>query len=179
MSADSTNLLMAMVEKVCAPVLEQVLDKIEIKALQEASARLREENAELRRVLQIPPGTLASAEVIAVASQRLRQSAVATPPAQAERTEPPVKRQKPARALPTNGASLLLWPFAKVPAQVQQLAPVREVPPAWVVLYLPSLAEDAATVKILEKFRSALQTEGTPYGAVRRRTPSRFIEFIW
>lgn len=175
MSADSTNLLMAIVEKVCAPVLEQVLDKIELQALQEASSRLRTENAELRKALKLPCS--ASTDAVSSRSQRHRSRTTAlNSPAS---PEAPEAEAGSAGILPAQDATVLLWPFAKAPIRLQQLIPADEAAPVWVILYQSALSEAPDTVRTLDQLRSALQTASAPHAPVRRRTPSRFLEFIW
>lgn len=177
MSDDSTNLLMAMVEKVCAPVLEQVLDKIELQALQEASARLRTENAELRKALKLPHGAGLSADSVSLRGRRHRpRTAVLTPP---PGPEAPAPGAESASSLPAQDATILLWPFAKAPLRVQQLIPAGEALPAWVILYQSALSEAPDTARTLAQLRTALRTATAPREPVRRRTPSRFLEFIW
>lgn len=175
MSADSTNLLMAMVERVCAPVLEQVLDKIELQALQEASARLRTENAELRKALKLPQQ--ASMDAAASGDRRRRSAAQAlTQPAMSDAS---ATNTEPTSILPLQDATILLWPFAKAPVRVRQLVPDSEAPPAWVILYQSALAETPDTLAALTQLRSLLQTHGSSHKPVRRRAASRFLEFIW
>ena len=179
MSSDSPNLLMSMVEKVCAPVLEQVLDRVELQALREASTHLRTENAELRQALQIPRGVFASAEMIATAAQRHRERAATQATGEGAEVLEPETGSKPANDLPPRGAVFLLWPFALAPARVQQLAPARDVQPAWALMYQRSLAEVPEAAEALERLRHALQTPSTPHDPARRRTPSQILEFIW
>lgn len=180
MSSDSTNLLMSMVEKVCAPVLEQVLDRVELQALREASTRLRAENAELRKALQIPRGVFASEQMIASAAESHRARAAAQTPTEAASDVPEQPTgSEPASSSPAQRATFLLWPFAKAPARIRQLAPVRDVPPAWVLMYRRSLGEETDMASNLEQLRCALRTESAPHAPARRRTPGHVLEFIW
>lgn len=179
MSSDSTNLLMSMVEKVCAPVLEQVLDRVELQALREASTRLRTENAELRKALQIPRGVFASAEMIETAAQSHRERAAAQAPSEATIVPELEARPEAESGLAARRGVFLLWPFVGAPARVQQLAPARDVPPVWALMYQRSLAEVPEAAAALEQLRHALQTPSTPHDPARRRTPSQILEFIW
>lgn len=176
---DSSHLLLGMVEKVCAPILERTLDKIELEALRESSARLRTENAELRDALKIPRGMHAGEEVIASAAQSYGQHVAAqtTDPAPQPLESPADPR--PAVSIPARSAAVLLWPFATAPVGLQQLAPTSNAPPAWVLVYQRAWSEQLDAARTVKQLLRTLRSADAAYAPVRRGMRSWLLEFIW